>query len=557
MAESGDTIAEVRSKSFPHASLLTDSAISFLRDHGFRFDLPITHGVPYLSRKEETEARTNMRSADAVNAALPNMPTKNEDLPLLAHIREVVTKWQSKPKDRQDEYLNIPYEANDPAIPQTLNRYQIRLTHQTVRNEFPGLKTHGMGHFVQITNPTSEQLESQQSILERQHEREISQAIGFRWLLEAIMGRDVSNMPDEYFVSGETLDGNISMTHKPTRDDLFKLQEKLKARRKIIVGHNCFTDLINLYKCFIGDLPEKVQDFQDSVHTLFPGVIDTKHIASFGGKAYGDTSLPNVHAKTSKELLPSIEIDPVFERYDYSEILHEAGYDSMLTAKILIKLSAQMQRDHKFKDEDTHAGSAGPRFDSEEGYVTAPESLSDGGEQPKSVTQTISNAITSPVTAMRNLLISDSSHNVEPNSDGIFSNRVQDGSVASSTESSSDAASSVVVVKQIQLSSKSSMEVKKVKSQFSSTSIYNSLKVDGAGSDSDDAKSDLLVWSDNEERKKAKKEKKRTKKIAQKDRMENMVEKGELMPPWGRRFWDLFGNKLQVNGTLENVCYLS
>jgi poly(A)-specific ribonuclease len=553
LAEFGDIIVVVRAQFPSHTSLLTSSAVSFLHDNGFRFDLPITHGVPYLSRKEEVEARINMRDADTINAALPNMPSKKEDLPLLAHIREVITKWQSKPKDQQDEYLNIPYEANDPAVPQTLDRYQIRLTHQTVRIEFPGLKTHGMGHFVQITNPTSEQLESQQSILERQREREISKAIGFRWLMEAIMGGDISNMPEEYFMTGEAVDGKISTA--PTEDDLPKLQEKLKARRKIIVGHNCFTDLVNLYKCFIGTLPEKLEDFQENVHGLFPAIIDTKHIASFGGKAYGDTSLTNVYANTNKEPFPRIEVDTAFDRYDYVESYHEAGYDSLQTAKILIKLSSQMERDNKLKDEKTNAESVGHEFGIGEGYVTAPESQSDGSQQAESLTQTISNVVTSPVTAMKNLLLSNSSPSAEPKSAGMFSNEAQAGSVVSSSESSSEAASPVVAVKQSQSWSNSSTKVERVKSKFSSNSIYDVLEAEEAESDEEN---NLLMWSDDEERKKNKKEKKRLKKLAQQDRMESMIQKGELMPRWdgAKGFWRFFGNKLQVNGTVEGVCHL-
>ena len=540
-------------------SLLTSPAVSFLREHGFRFDLPITHGVPYLSRTEETQARETMSQADAANAAIPNMTPKDGDLPLLTHIREVITKWQSKPKEEQEEYLNIPSEANDPSVPQTLNRYQVRLTHQIVRNEFPGLKTHGMGHFVQITNPTNEMLQSQHAILERQREHEISKAIGFRWLLEAIMGGDLSNMPAEYLSIGDVIDESSSVTPTWSQEDLQELQEKLRARRKIIVGHNCFTDLVNLYKCFIGDLPEKLEDFQDVVHALFPAVIDTKHVASFGGRAYGDTSLGNVYQNVIVEPLPKFEVDSSFDRYENVESYHEAGYDSLQTAKVLIKLSSQMERDQKLKDEKTGSETAGHGFGVGDDYVTAPESHSEDGTAPHSLAQTITNVITSPVTAMKNLLLSDSSLSAEPKSAGMLSTQAQAGSVVSNSEISSSAAFSLVAVKQKAQSSASSTtaEVTKVRSRFSSDSVYNVLNADKADSD-DDTKSDLLQWSDEEERKKDKGEKKRLKKLSQHNRVETMVEKGELMPRWdgATGFWRFFGNNLQVNGTVENVCHL-
>lgn len=530
--------------------------MSFLNKSGFRFDLPITHGVPYLSRKEEQEARKNMRNLDAINAALPNMPHKDDDLPLLTHIREVITQWQSNPKDEQDDYLNIPHEVSDPALPQTLDRYQIRLTHQTVRNEFPGLKTQGMGHFVQITNPTDAQLESQQSIVDRQHEREISKAIGFRWLMEVIMGGDISNMPEDYFAPAEIVEGKTDQASAVKKEQLPLLQERLKARRRILVGHNCFTDLVNLYKCFIGDLPDKLEDFQECVHALFPAVIDTKHIASFGGKAFGDTSLSNVYRNISVEEYPKIEVASTFDRYEYVESYHEAGYDSLQTAKVLIKLSGAIERQDKFKDEKTSPPIAGHGFGVDDEYVTAPESQSDGGSQQATITQTVAGALSSPVTAMKNLLLNESSPSAEPKSAGMYSTQAEAGSTVSSSESSSDVASSVVAVKKTPTLSGSSaaVEVSKVKSKFSSVSRFDVLNDEKADSD-DDGTADLLEWSDDEERKK---EKKRLKRLARQAHVEKMIENGELMPRWdgSEGFWRFFGNKLQVNGTVENVCHL-
>ena len=560
MVEFGVTTVVVIAFPLGVRPLLISLAVSFLHNNGFRFDLPITHGVPYLSRKEEEEVRTNMRTTDATNAALPNMAPKDEDIPLLAHIREVVTKWQSNPKDEQDDYLNIPHEANDPAIPETLNRYQIRLTHQTVRNEFPGLKTQGMGHFVQITNPTSAQLESQQSILERQREREISSAIGFRWLVEVLMGGNISNIPEEYFAPAGDVGEKAAQASAAKKERLPQLQEKLRARRRILVGHNCFTDLVNLYKCFIGDLPEKLEDFQDSVHALFPAIIDTKHIASFGGKAYGDTSLGNVHSNIDVEEYPKIEVPSAFERYDQVESYHEAGYDSFQTAKILIKLSAALERQDKLKGEQTTSVIEGRRFGMEEDYVTAPESQSDGGPPLPTITQTITKALSSPVTAMKNLLLNESSSPAEPKSAGMWSIEAVAGSPVSNSGSPPARSSSVVAAKETKLETGSSAaaEVKKLKSKFGSVNAFNVLNGEKADSD-DDVTPDLIEWSDEEEKKKEKREKKRLEKLAWEDRIEKMVEKGELMPRWdgAKGFWRFFGNKLQANGTVENVCHLA
>jgi hypothetical protein len=248
-----------------------------------------------------------------------------------------------------------------------------------------------------------------------------------------------------------------------------------------------------------------------------------------------------------------------FDRYEYVESYHEAGYDSLQTAKVLIKLSAAMERQDKFKDERISPQIAGRGFGVDDEFVTAPESQSDGGSHQATITQTISGALASPVTAMKNLLLKESSPSAEPNSAGMYSTQAEAGSTESSGESSSDAASSVIAVERTQTlpDSSASVEVGKVKSKFGSVSRFEVLNDEKADSDGDGT-ADLLEWSDDEERKKEKKEKKRLKRFARQDRDEKMIENGDLMPRWdgSEGFWRFFGNKLQVNGTVENVCHL-
>ena len=65
---------------------------------------------------------------------IPDMQLSDDDTPLVEHISKLVKEWQALPKDEQDPYLNIPAEDADEPIPKTLTRYQVRLTHQVVRN---------------------------------------------------------------------------------------------------------------------------------------------------------------------------------------------------------------------------------------------------------------------------------------------------------------------------------------------------------------------------------------------------------------------------------------
>ena len=139
-----------------------------------------------------------MIAEEELKSKLANMEIKEDDQPLIQHIRDQIEIWLALPKDQQENYINIPEEAAGPQIPPTLNRYQMRLTHQVVKNEYPTLKTTSMKGFIQITNPSAEQVTRDRARKDEQHEKDISYAIGFRYLMEGIVGGDLSNMPKDY-----------------------------------------------------------------------------------------------------------------------------------------------------------------------------------------------------------------------------------------------------------------------------------------------------------------------------------------------------------------------
>lgn len=58
------------------------------------------------------------------------------------------------------------------------------------------------------------------------------------------------------------------------------LFDRLKSKKTVLVGHNVFIDLIYFYSSFLGQLPNKVEDFQHRIHEIFPTIIDTKYLAT-------------------------------------------------------------------------------------------------------------------------------------------------------------------------------------------------------------------------------------------------------------------------------------
>ena len=514
---------------------LTSIAIGFLARSGFKFDLPITQGVHYLSRKEEQEARTTITKHDEKQNEIEDMVLKPEDDALVNHIRSAVQQWQSQPVEHQEDYLNIPGEVE--GVPSVLSKYQMRLTHQVVRKEYPKLKTAGMKHFIQVTNPNEEQQESEKLHKAQQRERRIADAVGFRWLMEAIFGGNITEMPDSYVGHGLPDDLN-GLTPDEFLD---QLQDKLRKKRRILVGHNCFTDLVNLYKCFIGDLPPDVEEFSSVICELLPGVVDTKNLASLGSARWGDTSLEGVERSITSELLPQIDIPAEYDRYQYASSYHEAGYDSLLTARVAIKLSAKLEREGKYleKQKETEQASNSTRtnFGADENFDVSLEEPAESqtGQQTVSLLEPVK-MLAAPLTAVKAWLGKPTT---------VFEGRPKkEASVEAALASSDTSSASVVAVKvKDQPLSQSKKEVTKIKNSLPKTNIYESLDMDQSGPEQESEDESLVKEADSAAKAKS---------------IEEMVKAGGSMPRWDSAtgFWRFFGNKLQVNGSQEGTCHL-
>lgn len=122
------------------------------------------------------------------------------------------------------------------------------------------------------------------------------------------------------------------------------LMTRIHRKRTVIVGHNVFLDLVYFYTCFFGPLPTLVEDFQQMISFLFPMVFDTKYLAdkvNNNSSSY-NSSLQDLDRELSGLALPIIEIAPGFEKYVSDSPMHEAGFDSFLTAKVLIRLATRV-----------------------------------------------------------------------------------------------------------------------------------------------------------------------------------------------------------------------
>ena len=168
-------------------------------------------------------------------------------------------------------------------MPRGFNNYQRRLVHQLLRAEHPELTLIPQPGFIQIKY-IDQNVEDKiaKARLEAFHER-VRRQIGIRWFVEAMVGGSLKRVDPTTLVRPDK-DGKMGWFDKRrTLEEFDTLRHCVEKHRTVLVGHNMFMDLINFYRCFVGTLPETLQEFKSKIHALFPFIIDTKYLATHLG----------------------------------------------------------------------------------------------------------------------------------------------------------------------------------------------------------------------------------------------------------------------------------
>ncbi|KAH7076221.1 ribonuclease H-like domain-containing protein [Paraphoma chrysanthemicola] len=337
---------------------MQSGALTFLLGCGFDLAKPFTHGVQYLSREEAEFAK--QATWDRLDKKNPpeDMQLKEGDvdsLDFMRRVREAITKWKAS----TSESLSITTHTGlkEQPLVQAISRFEKRLVHQLVRAEFPELVSIGRSECIRIVNfdPVRE-AENTRRIKNRVKEQ-IARQTGFRWIFEALTSGNVDGA-DPLYVNRNG--GGMGGHSYDVRDRYDRAVERLKTRQPVLVGHNMFTDIVYLYRTFVGQLPNTLQEFNDAIHDLFPKIVDTKYLATHAeGDLNASPTLQEIAESLSNQPLPSIVTHSDHSKYQEIEAFHEAGYDSLLTATIMIRLAAKlgMQRSKKDTPAPSNSGS--------------------------------------------------------------------------------------------------------------------------------------------------------------------------------------------------------
>ena len=287
--------------------IMSPSSITFLKKNGMDFNEWINHGLSFVNSNGATKMREQRaeRAAAAAAAATAGGSTNKEPPSTLMPNRPAEIEQMNALKASIAEWAADPNSAVEFVVP-SMNAFLRRCVYAYVEVVHPELKTRKddtKPNEIVILKVTEEQREA----LTLAEEAKFKEKLGFRLVFEM-----------------------------------------LQAAGKPIVGHNCFFDLLFLFRWLDGPHPGSFSAFRDRFADLFPaGVYDTKYCAESNLIAgvdpmEGDTALQPLYEKVvggmgeTRGLISYASAEMEYKGAEKQA--HDAGYDAYMTGAIFSAL---------------------------------------------------------------------------------------------------------------------------------------------------------------------------------------------------------------------------
>ncbi|KAL6705488.1 hypothetical protein ACN47E_006753 [Coniothyrium glycines] len=331
-------------------------ACTFLLNNGFDLGAPFAKGVQYLSREEADRAKQMAWDRIDKKNPIEDLQLKDEDvesLDFVRRVRQAITEWKTNTSSSLD--ITTHTGMREQPMTPTISRFEKRLVHQLVRAEFPDQVSIGRSNCIKIIHLDLEREAENVRRTKNRVKEQIMRQTGFRWIFECLVNGGDFNRADPLFHLRSNTGLALSGDSDDIKDRFDRACERLNSRQPVLVGHNMFTDIVYLYRTFVGQLPDTLQEFQTAIHDLFPRIIDTKYLATYAeGDLNASPTLQEIAEGLAKQPRPHIMTHIDHSNYEDSQRFHEAGYDSLLTATIMLRLAAKLgtERDHSSPSND-------------------------------------------------------------------------------------------------------------------------------------------------------------------------------------------------------------
>ncbi|KAI0024690.1 ribonuclease H-like domain-containing protein [Xylariomycetidae sp. FL0641] len=307
---------------------ISANSYAFLQQNGFNLSKTLDTGTPYLSRSEEDHMRQYLVLSRGFNdAQLGPLEIDKHALAFRDMCRYKISTLIEPNSKLHTVVLQNPYGGR-------INNFQARLVMDLVQKEFTGCVAEragaGSGMIVRREGPYEARTEQQKVALRIS---DLNRSVCLRYVFEALAGGSLA----EYCPRLGPVKKAI-----PYVRDLREYEKQLKQKRPILVGHNLFYDMVFIYHTFFGSLPGQLDDFLSAINSLFPRIIDTKHLDRTGKNSMmEDLPLEQLHNHYQKQQFPMI-VAPQ-PNFSYAKPQpHQAGYDSYVTMVLFLKQSHDM-----------------------------------------------------------------------------------------------------------------------------------------------------------------------------------------------------------------------
>lgn len=278
--------------------LCQTSCIDFLIKNGFDFNKLFKDGISYLNNVEEDMYKNSIEETEK---RIRESSNKSSGISIPAEHQDFV---DSVVKELQDFLAS---EENEKELPKC-NAFLRLLIYQVAKEKFQdqiSLETRVVG--------------KDRILFAKKYKSQIE-----RMEIDEKKIEDMQNSMNDYI-------------------GFSKVIRMIIESEKLVVGHNVMLDLLHTIHKFVTPLPEDYDDFKECASSLFPKIVDTKHISS--SESFKDLVNSTVLAQLLETLqkepfeMPKIEVEENSLSYNINDAKeHEAGYDSFITGVALLGL---------------------------------------------------------------------------------------------------------------------------------------------------------------------------------------------------------------------------
>lgn len=281
----------------PVSFLLDASSVEFLADNSFDFNKWIKLGIPYVNESEARYLKQALSSEALLAKWIPDIEDEDDFYKIQLGIESVMAGISDK------NFIKISDTQYKTLYNRSVNQFRDLMLLRLLKTKFAhaSFEIEGDYLFINLQDDSPD-------LISTLNEKILNYMKGFTRLFESIV--------------------------------------KMK---KIVVGHNCFMDLLFIYNSLIDPLPKSHQQFKRTISKIFPVIYDTKTILYRVKKDYPDIRALIGNGKSLNDFYQSLTSaqyrdnffhDPIISSKNGKvvERIHNASFDSYCTGCVFIKL---------------------------------------------------------------------------------------------------------------------------------------------------------------------------------------------------------------------------